>query len=113
MAADAAAESDPSRWPTTACWRGTGTTSTRWRWRYGGRIAVSGSHDCTVRVWDLATGDARTLEEHANAVLAVAVTPDGRTAISGSSDRTVRVWDLATGEARTLEGRVMATRSMR
>ena len=69
-----------------------------------GRIAVSGSHDCTVRVWDLATGDARTLEGHANAVLAVAVTLDGRTAVSGSSDRTVRVWDLAIGEARTLEG---------
>ena len=57
-----------------------------------------------MRVWDLATGQARTLEGHGGWVLAVAVTPDGRTAVSGSRDGTVRVWDLASGQARTLEG---------
>ena len=69
-----------------------------------GRTAVSGSDDKTVRVWDLASGQARTLEGHGGVVNAVAVTADGRTAVSGSDDRTVRVWDLASGEARTLEG---------
>ena len=69
-----------------------------------GRTAVSGSDDDTVRVWDLATGQARTLEGHGGEVNAVAVTADGRTAVSGSDDSTVRVWDLATGQARTLEG---------
>jgi len=70
-----------------------------------GRTVVSGSDDCTVRVWDLATGQARTLEGHGGLVNAVALTADGRTAVSGSDDHTVRVWDLATGEVvRTLEG---------
>ena len=63
-----------------------------------GCTVVSGSADRTVRVWDLATGNARTLNGHTDSVRAVAVTPDGRTAVSGSDDRTVRVWDLATGQ---------------
>ncbi len=69
-----------------------------------GRIAVSGSVDKTVRVWDLATGQSRALEGHSNLVNAVALTADGRTAVSGSGDTTVRVWDLATGQSRALEG---------
>ena len=34
---------------------------------------------------------------HADAVTALAVTPDGRRAISGSRDNTLRLWDLKTG----------------
>jgi len=64
------------------------------------RTAVSGSDDRTVRVWDLATGGARTLKGHGAAVNAVAVTLDGHSAVSGSDDRTVRVWDLATSLTR-------------
>jgi WD40 repeat protein len=61
-----------------------------------GRIAVSGSDDMTVRVWDLAEGRcSAVLEGHTSWVRSVAVAADGRTAVSGSSDRTVRVWDLA------------------
>ena len=69
-----------------------------------GSTAVSGSDDGTLRVWDLATGEARTLNGHGGWVNAVAVTPDGRTAVSGSHDGTVRVWDLTTEESRTLKG---------
>jgi WD40 repeat protein len=71
-----------------------------------GRFAVSASSDSTLKVWDLATGQAvRTLEGHHDWVKGVAVTPDGRFAVSASGDNTLKVWDLATGQAaRTLEG---------
>jgi len=62
-----------------------------------GRQIVSGSDDGTVRVWDLATGEAaRTLTNYGAPVAAVAVTPDGRQIVSGSDDDTVRMWDLPT-----------------
>jgi WD40 repeat protein/serine/threonine protein kinase len=71
-----------------------------------GARALSASMDQTVRVWDLAKGQAAAvLAGHEGAVTAVAVSRDGRLAVSGSWDRTVRAWDLATGRARrTLEG---------
>ena len=60
-----------------------------------GRLAVSGSEDNTLRVWDVdGTLPPRILEGHTGPVLAVALTPDGKLAVSGSSDRTLRVWDL-------------------
>ena len=67
----------------------------------GRPVAISGSGDETVRVWDLATGTpiGRPLTGHSGPVNAVAATElNGRpVAISGSDDKTVRVWDLATG----------------
>ena len=115
---DARTAARPCRGRTTApCGSGTWPPGRRRsggaqrRGRRGGRDARTAgtppSRDRTdraVRVWDLATGQARTLGGHGYWVNAVAVTPDGRTAVSGSDDTTVRVWDLATGQARTLEG---------
>ena len=69
-----------------------------------GRLA-SGSHDTTVRLWDLVHGaETSRLEGHTSDVTALAMLPDGRLA-SGSSDNTVRLWDLSTGtEAGRLDG---------
>ncbi|MFJ2574985.1 AAA family ATPase [Streptomyces halstedii] len=68
----------------------------------GRPVAVTGSEDETVRVWDLATGQqvGAPLTGHTDEVEAVACTVvDGRpVAVSGSFDETVRVWDLATGQ---------------
>ena len=65
----------------------------------GRPVAISGSDDGTVRVWDLATGTpiGAPLTGHTSYVRAVAAAElDGRpVAISGSSDQTVRLWDLA------------------
>ena len=78
-----------------------------------GRYAISGSWDKTLRVWDLARGEAvHTLKGHRDLVYAVAVTPDGRHVVSGSADKTLKVWDLVRGEAvhtlRGHEGKVRA-----
>jgi small GTP-binding protein len=71
-----------------------------------GQRAVSGSHDKTVRVWDLESGScSAVLRGHEKGITGVAVTADGRCAVSGSVDKTVRVWDLESGScSAVLEG---------
>jgi eukaryotic-like serine/threonine-protein kinase len=71
-----------------------------------GRTALSGSHDKTLKLWELATGkELRTFTGHTGPVNSVAIARDGRTALSGSSDNTLKLWDLASGkQLRTLTG---------
>ncbi|KAJ3245075.1 hypothetical protein HDU77_009592 [Chytriomyces hyalinus] len=71
-----------------------------------GAWMVSGSHDNSVKVWDMTTGAVRyTLEGHSETVTSVAVSSDCAWILSGSMDNTVKVWDIMTGEIRcTLEG---------
>src|SRR5262249_29995515 len=65
-----------------------------------GRRLASGSHDQTVRIWDLATGQLRhALRGHTGYVWAVAFSSTGRQLASASWDGTVRVWDASTGRA--------------
>ena len=86
------ASSRPSSPATTALVRSVAVTA-------DGTRAVSGGHDGTVRVWDLATGQQQAaLTGHDGVVWSVAVTADGTRAVSGGDDGTVRVWDLATGQ---------------
>ncbi|MEQ1712545.1 MAG: hypothetical protein ABL908_14245, partial [Hyphomicrobium sp.] len=64
-----------------------------------GTRVVTGSHDNTVRVWNLASGpdlgkELAVLRGHTRPVTTVAVTPDGARLITGSADNTVRVWPL-------------------
>ncbi|KAG5832192.1 hypothetical protein ANANG_G00288490 [Anguilla anguilla] len=71
-------------------------------------FVVSGSLDCTVKVWDvpeqqegageaeLQTLSVRTTEKaHDKDVNGVAVSPNDKLLASGSQDRTVKVWSLA------------------
>lgn len=71
-----------------------------------GRTLVSGSYDCTVRVWDILTGECRhRLTGHAQKVYSVVYDHQRKQCASGSMDGTVRLWSTETGECRaTLEG---------
>jgi WD40 repeat protein len=63
-----------------------------------GRLALSGSDDRTVRVWDVTTGaELHRFDGHTDGVAAVAFSEDGRRAASAGGDRTVRLWEVGTG----------------
>ncbi|KAG0203152.1 hypothetical protein BGX28_004500 [Mortierella sp. GBA30] len=60
-------------------------------------LAITGSRDATLRVWDLSTGKTRfLLQGHRDAVRCIEV--HGELLVSGSYDCTARVWSLLTGE---------------
>ncbi len=68
----------------------------------GRPVAVTGSRDATVRVWDLQSGTTLggALTGHTAEVtgVATAIMPDGSVvAVTGSRDATLRVWDLQSG----------------
>jgi WD40 repeat protein len=64
--------------------------------RDGARI-VSGSFDCTVRMWDRLSGKhILTIDGHCG-VFRVAFSPDGARFISESFDSVIRMWDSASG----------------
>ncbi|MCF4968572.1 trypsin-like peptidase domain-containing protein [Nostoc sp. CMAA1605] len=73
-----------------------------------GRTLASGSHDNTIKIWNIATGQAiRTLNGNSFSIVfnSVAFSPDGKTLASGSWDTTIKIWNVATGqEIRTITG---------
>jgi WD40 repeat protein len=71
-----------------------------------GKIAISGSNDSSIRVWDLESGrEVRILRGHNDPVSAVALASDCKKVISGSWDNTLKVWDLKSGQQiQTLRG---------
>lgn len=71
-----------------------------------GKTLASASSDQTIRLWDLATGQAgHLLEGHTAYVYSVAFSPSGKILASGSWDQTIRLWDVVTGKPlRQLKG---------
>lgn len=64
-----------------------------------GRVVVSGSHDMTLRLWNVVTRSGIWVAKgHEASILTVAISPDGRFVASGSQDMTMRLWELATGK---------------
>ena len=78
-----------------------GHTDTIWcaTFSLDGKQIVSGSDDCTIRVWDAQTGNPGLgpLKMHTDSVLCVAFSPNGRQIASGSKDNTLLVWHALTG----------------
>ena len=67
-----------------------------------GRTLAVLTNDGTVKLWDPATGQLRTLTTGiTDGEPAVAFSPDGRTLAVGAGDGTVKLWDPATGRLRT------------
>ncbi len=67
---------------------------------------VSGSYDCTVRVWKISTGETvHRLQGHTQKVYSVVLDHDRNRCISGSMDNLVKIWSLDTGSILyTLDG---------
>jgi len=64
-----------------------------------GTSLVSGSDDCTVKLWDMQTGGVvKTFSGHTAYVQSVSISADNTVIASGSSDKTVRLWDIQTGK---------------
>ena len=61
-------------------------------------IAISGSWDCTLKVWDIESGrEIRTLMGHNDRVRGVALI-DNCHVVSCSDDKTLNIWDFRTGK---------------
>jgi WD40 repeat protein len=71
-----------------------------------GATLASGSHDTTIRLWDLARRrETVILPGHTSNVRCLAFSPDGRTLASSGDDGTVRLWNLVLHEqVAVLEG---------
>lgn len=67
---------------------------------------VSGSYDCTVRVWKISTGETiHRLTGHTQKVYSVVLDHKRNRCISGSMDNLVKIWSLDTGSPLyTLDG---------
>lgn len=64
-----------------------------------GTMAVSGSTDNDLIIWDVASGaEIARLRGHLDPVRAVAFLSDGRRVLSGSDDYSMRLWSARTGE---------------
>ena len=59
-----------------------------------GRWAISGSHDRTVRWWEVETGRQLGICRGGGKVQSMAVTPDGRQVLTATLDQGVWLWEL-------------------
>src|SRR5262245_59504028 len=82
-----------------------GATVTALAFSPDGRTLASGGQDQTIRLWNLATGEARELRGHDGSLTALAYSGDGKWLASAGRDGTVLLWHAATGRLlRRLEG---------
>ncbi len=73
-----------------------------------GHLALSGGHDCKLKLWDVLTHKRciMTYVGHESAVRDVGFNGDGRRFVSAGFDRLIQVWDTETGRViRTLSNK--------
>jgi WD40 repeat protein len=64
-------------------------------WVEGAMPADKADTQCTIRVWNLASGkELKRYEGHTNLILCLAISEDGRFFITGSADNTMRQWQM-------------------
>ena len=59
-------------------------------------LIVSGSKDCSVKVWDLKTSNASLLTLHGHTACVNCVAVESNIAASASDDCSIRAWDIST-----------------
>ena len=69
-----------------------------------GTLLVSGSHDMTIKLWDVQTGGViKTFCGHTDEVRSVSILADNTMIASGSSDQTICLWNIETGDHSVVE----------
>ena len=68
-----------------------------------GQTLASGSNDKTIKIWNLASNEPRTLKGYEESsyfggVNSVAFSPNGKQIASGCDDKTIKLWDVLTGK---------------
>src|SRR5262249_12460851 len=70
-----------------------------------GKLLAAGGGDAKyvtptaeLKIWDLDSGEMRSLSGHGDQINKVAFSPDSKRLASASQDYSVRLWDVATGE---------------
>lgn len=96
---------ETGRWSALPALRGHGNwvNGVHWSPREPRRLA-SASADCTVRLWDVDSGEVVTCTGHEINVFAAVFSPDGSTVASASADRRVMLWELDGTRGGVLEG---------
>ncbi len=75
----------------------------------GGRVALSGSDDHLLKLWDVATGhEIKSFEGHRNTVKSIAFSPDGKYVLSGGQDKMLALWDVESGQGWSFPGHTEA-----
>lgn len=69
-----------------------------------GIILASGSHDKTVKLWEISTGKQITTLNCKHFIYAVAVSPDSHNVAIGDSQNNIQLWDIHSGEIEILKG---------
>jgi WD40 repeat protein len=64
-----------------------------------GKLAAAGEPTGAIKLWDLATGEAKTLTGHSAAVTSLRFLPGGAKLARVSLDKTLRLWNLPDGSA--------------